>query len=896
VTYTPDPPPPPPEPAPEPTPGKGDTEIYTGYDGASGVLPNVLLLLDTSSSMTGKVPTDIDPTGYNSGTTYDLYDASDDEWLTNKLYVYDLDGDSDQVMSYLTPSNFPVSCADAQSMIQNNGFWSGHIVLTSEWTSSSWKSLEPVDIDYCIPSDWPSGTPYPPYTYPLSVRVGNYINYLFTGGGSTLRRKIEIAIEVLTNIVTNTFGVRFGYMIYNPQTSERDMDPDGPFSVYGFYPLRQNEGGSIQFPVQDMTTEARQQLLDIIATTTTSSGTSQSESHFEAHRYFKENSLPNGGPYFDIGPYRNEDTPIQEWCQKNYVVHITDGATSDEDNNRILWEEIGDIDGDGREPAYPNYDHVDSADEEVGWRDFTDDIAQYMYTHDYSSLPGVQNVMNYTIGFDVDLPILQQAADQGGGKYYYAENTADLTNAFHSIIGEILQRDSSYTAPVIPVNYMEKTSSKNEIYIALFRPTTENLWPGNLKKFEIATQDDPVLGISRGDLLDLYGNPALDPSDQILESAVSLWGPWADGGDGNNVTKGGAGEVLQNMNLSNRKLYTFLAGKTNRPLSHPSNAFHTTNSSLVPERLGLAAGQTVERDQIINYIRGYDVYDEDQDGQTTDKRAWLLGAIIHSRPVVVSYDESTTVVYAGANDGMLHAFWDGDTAVHPGGSELWAYIPMTLLPYVKYLSGDSQVPAFYVDGSPKVYLKDVNDDGRIRKIDGDTAILISGLRRGGQHYFALDVTDPENPEVPAGWADWGIWESTTVWRSTGMIGPDMTTDSSDYATAAYPYLEMGQSWSTPVIEMINDGGTLKPVAFIGAGYDQNQDNAVPAADTMGRGVYAVNVLTGSPVWTYTNAESASMTHSVPSALAALDTTGSGTVDRLYVGNTGGKLWRFEIGA
>jgi type IV pilus assembly protein PilY1 len=199
------------------------------------------------------------------------------------------------------------------------------------------------------------------------------------------------------------------------------------------------------------------------------------------------------------------------------------------------------------------------------------------------------------------------------------------------------------------------------------------------------------------------------------------------------------------------------------------------------------------------------------------------------------------------------------------------------------------VPAFYVDGAPKVYLKDANNDGRIVKADGDKAILIGGLRRGGQHYFALDVTDPENPEVPSGWANWGIWDSDTVWRSTGMIGPDMTTDSSDYATASYPYLEMGQTWSTPVIEAINDGGTPKPVAFIGAGYDQNQDGAAPPADTMGRGIYAIDIMDGGLLWTYTNAENSTMSDSVPSRVATLDTTGSGTVDRLYVGDTGGKL-------
>ncbi|NIS80518.1 MAG: hypothetical protein GTO14_10020, partial [Anaerolineales bacterium] len=898
VTYNPDPPPPPPEPPTEPTPGKGDTEVYTGFDGASGVQPNVLLVLDTSGSMDAMMPAGLDPTGYDPATTYDVYDPGNSKWLTNTLYVYDLNGGKDQALSYLTASNFP--CAEPSSIMQTNGFWNGHVVLTSEWTNSSWANLEPVDIDYCIPSDWPSGTPYPPYTYPFSSRVGNFNNYLYSGAGSVLKMRIDVAKEVLADLVASTFGIRFGYMTYNKRVGDPlDTDNTWFYNTYGYYPRLKNEGGSILFPVQNMTagpTGTRQQLVDIINNTVITGGTPQSEAHYEAHRYFMENSLPKGGPVFDTGPYRNEDTPIQSWCQKNYVVHATDGRTRNEDNNRILWDEIGDIDGDSREKPYPDYDYINPPDDEAGWEDFTDDVAQYMYTHDHSSLPGIQNVMTYMIGMDINLSIFQDAADQGGGKYYWADNASGLTNAFHGIVTEILQEDSSYTAPVIPVNYMERTSSKNEIFIALFRPTVGNFWPGNVKKFGIATEDNIALGISKGDLVDLYGLPALDPNDQILESAVSFWGPWPGGGDGNNVTKGGAGEVLMNTNLADRKIYTYLAGKANRPLSHPSNAFSTGNSKLTLERLGLSAGQTTEWYETLNYIRGYDVYDEDQDGQTTDTRSWILGAIIHSRPAVVSYDEDKAVVFVGANDGMLHAFWDGDPAVHPGGSELWAYIPPTLLPTLQFLSGDGQVPAFYVDGAPKVYLKDANNDGRIVKADGDKAILICGLRRGGQYYFALDVTDPENPELPSGWVDWGVWDSDTAWRSTGMIGPDMTTESSNKAAATYPYLEMGQTWSAPVTEMINYGGTQKPVAFIGAGYDQNQDGATPPADTMGRGLYAVDVMDGRPLWTYTNVENSDMTHSIPGSVAAIDTTGSGTVDRLYIGTTGGRLWRFEVGA
>ena len=44
-------------------------------------------------------------------------------------------------------------------------------------------------------------------------------------------------------------------------------------------------------------------------------------------------------------------------------------------------------------------------------------------------------------------------------------------------------------------------------------------------------------------------------------------------------------------------------------------------------------------------------------GDTTDKRDWMLGSFLHSRPYMIHYKDRT-VIYAGANDGMLHAFDD----------------------------------------------------------------------------------------------------------------------------------------------------------------------------------------------------------------------------------------------
>ena len=38
-----------------------------------------------------------------------------------------------------------------------------------------------------------------------------------------------------------------------------------------------------------------------------------------------------------------------------------------------------------------------------------------------------------------------------------------------------------------------------------------------------------------------------------------------------------------------------------------------------------------------------------------------------------------------------------------------------------------------------------------------------------------------------------------------------------------------------------------------------------------------------------------MKYSIPSDITRLDSDGDGKVDRLYVGDTGGRVWRFDIG-
>jgi type IV pilus assembly protein PilY1 len=241
------------------------------------------------------------------------------------------------------------------------------------------------------------------------------------------------------------------------------------------------------------------------------------------------------------------------------------------------------------------------------------------------------------------------------------------------------------------------------------------------------------------------------------------------------------------------------------------------------------------------------------DGVTDVKRSWIQGSFIHSRPLVIHYPSRSSVIFVGSNNGMLQAF--DDTT----GEEMWGFIPRNLLPNLKNFNGE--LLQFFVDGAPKVYMER-DSNGNLT-----TGILIIGLRRGGDRYIALDIRNPDSPKF--------LYE----------ISPSITG-----------FGELGQTWSTPLIGKIKLTSGTKVVAFIGAGYDQNQDNEpVSANDTKGRAVYVIDVLTGSLLWSYSRAQNTNMKYSIPSDIARVDTNGDGKVDRLYVGDMGGQVWRFDIG-
>lgn len=222
----------------------------------------------------------------------------------------------------------------------------------------------------------------------------------------------------------------------------------------------------------------------------------------------------------------------------------------------------------------------------------------------------------------------------------------------------------------------------------------------------------------------------------------------------------------------------------------------------------------------------------------------------------------------------------------------------------------SNAKPYFADGPIGVFVCDVstviptptdllqkcqNGNGKLLASDGDIVQIFVAMRRGGQFIYALDVTTPESPSF--------------LWKHGCFTSGSTTTCDAGYQ-------ELGQTWSQPTPVKLNINGTTKEVLIFGGGYDptvEDQD-PIPASgtvstDTMGRGIFVVDATNGNVIWqagplsTVPSAQLSpgeiyltvsAMTYSIPSDVTAIDRDRNGLVDRVYVGDTGGNVWRVDF--
>jgi type IV pilus assembly protein PilY1 len=527
------------------------------------------------------------------------------------------------------------------------------------------------------------------------------------------------------------------------------------------------------------------------------------------------------------------ESPFDVDCRKSYIVYVTDGLPSIDENGN------------------PGPASV-----------LIDDVLDKIDTLRGLVKDGVRHeVKTYVLGVglnDEDKIYLDRMAVHGGtdvnGKAYYADAPEELRLSLQGIFMDILKKTASGTSVSI---LSERARKGSNVMQAVFYPEKEFgsdkvQWIGYLytywfhdsrslsslyedsngdRKLHLLLDHPISFDFSEGQLSVMRTDPVTGVSQQVsLDDVRAVWE---------------AGDKLFRRSPDDRVIWTVGDGDV-------LVTFDEANLSSFSQWLGLPAGPhpfhscLAESDDnatyanLVNYVRGKDLPGCRSRAVTIDshRNTWKLGDIVYSTPKVAedyrtcsndsnkacTRDEdcgtggtcqiTDNLVFFGANDGMLHAVRAGYiTKSSTGGNivelngenigeEAWAFIPKNALPYLRQLARPDYGHLYYVDLTP--YITTL----------GNKKVLIGGMRLGGNvcHekkqgnnvWYECDAPrDTCSPSV--------LDESEAVWNPPGCVGLssyfalDITDPDAPKLLWEFTHPNLGFSFSGPAIVRRQDG-------------------------------------------------------------------------------------------
>lgn len=720
--------------------------------------------------------------------------------------------------------------------------------------------------------------------------------------------RMTIARQVITDLINDNPEVDFGLSVFNYNGQE----PHGGRVIQA---LPGSEG------LKDSREDRRENLVETINELDARTSTPLCETFYEVFRYFNgglawhgrenrptglrcnngrcQNYLIDSNPAFAADAFSSGSqyrSPLRP-CEPIYIIYMTDGEPQwDTAANSQIKTLLGkNTECNKYSDANNNFGGVENC---------LPELSRYMskletFSGKDSSGRTVEQgpVTTYTIGFNTNQQLLIDTASPLNigsnacpknqihntrfyGKkacvgYFTADDAEQLQGAFQTAVDDILSRSTTFSAPAVSAAFTNNTQSFDRLYLPRFLPKNTPRWSGNIKRLQFVSQQS---------WKDVDGHEAFNESTGDVRDTAHTW--WSDtlalsDADGSDVEVGGVGGLLKALvrpSLSNgfsdgRHVVTDFENHLTE--FTPSNAWMAS-----PANWGKSKGTSeLELASLLAWARGWDVDDEDGDNRYLEARPWIMGDILHSDPIALNYggeEQGQEKLYLafGTNAGFLH-FVDGDS-----GEEAWAFTPRSLGKLHQILRDNREVAAgddetlkhpYGIDGPPAYVRIDSDGDGRILASSGDRMILAFGLRRGGRHYYGLDVTNPKAPSL--------------AWH--------ITNEGS--------FSELGQSWAAPIPTRVP--GHENPVFVISGGYDETRDDPTRDAsdpDSIGRAVYIVDAVDGSLVYRATPETPEhfvgrqTFEHALPGNAEVVDIDSDGIADRVYLADMGGGLWRLDL--
>lgn len=387
---------------------------------------------------------------------------------------------------------------------------------------------------------------------------------------------------------------------------------------------------------------------------------------------------------------------------------------------------------------------------------------------------------------------LWHAALNSRGKFFSADDPETLNKSLKSIVNDVASKVGS--ASSIAAN-SKRLGTNTRVYLASF---DSNDWSGELEALPL----DPLTGV---------------PGTAVWTASANLPAPaarniWTTSGGVATAFSGAFGGTLT------ADVVDYLRGIQTNEL--PSGTFRSRTKIL---------GDIVNSDPVI--VGGENF------------RLEVIPAYTTSYPAFISSKSSTSMIYVGANDGMLHGF---DAAT---GVEKFAYVPSELHGSLAALT-DVTYPAnhqYFVDGAAG--FGDAYWGGSWR------TVLVGTLGAGGKSVFALDVTDPDAMDG-----------TKVLWEFNGGAHAD----------------KMGFIFGPAVVAPFADGNFY---AVFANGYDSVDDQA---------GLFLVRVDDPSIYYYIDTKYGSAVAKNGLSTAKLVDLNNDRIIDAIYAGDMQGNVWKFDV--